>query len=202
MDLFDAVNARRAVKKYDPAHKLSEAELNKLVESAILSPTSFNIQNWRFVAVTDPALRAELRKAAWDQAQVTEASVLFVLTADLKAWDKQPERYWRNAPAATRDWLVGAIRQFYQGREQVQRDEAMRSVGLAGQTLMLAAKAMGYDSCPMIGFDPDAVAKLINLPADHVIGMMIAVGKGIEPARERGGQLALSEVLIRDKFAA
>jgi nitroreductase len=202
MNLFDAVSARRAVKKFDPTHKLSEAELTKLVETTVLSPASFNIQNWRFVAVTDPALRAELRKAAWDQAQVSEASVLFILTADLKAWDKQPERYWRNAPAATRDWLVNATRQFYQGREQVQRDEAMRSVGLAGQTLMLAAKAMGYDSCPMIGFDPEVVAKLINLPADHVLGMMITVGKALEPARERGGQLALNEVLVRDKFAA
>jgi nitroreductase len=202
MDLFDAVSARRSVKKFDPAHKLSEAELTKLVEATILSPTSFNIQNWRFVAVADTALRAELRKVAWDQAQVTEASALFILTADLKAWDKQPERYWRNAPEEYRNWLVNAIRQFYQGRDQVQRDEAMRSVGLAGQTLMLAAKAMNYDSCPMIGFDAEAVAKLINLPSDHVIGMMITVGKALEPARARGGQLAINEVLVRDKFAA
>ena len=154
------------------------------------------------MVVQDKALRQQLRAAAWDQAQVTEASLLVIIAADLKSWDKQPERYWRNAPEATRNWLVGAIRQFYQGREQVQRDEAMRSAGLAAQTLMLAAKAMGYDSCPMIGFDPEAVAKLINLPADHVIGLMVAVGKAKEPARERGGQLPIEEVVVRDRFAA
>jgi nitroreductase len=202
MDFFAAAQARRSVKHYDPDHQISAAEQEKLLSTTLLAPTSFNIQNWRFVVVQDKALRQQLRAAAWDQAQVTEASLLVIIAADLKSWDKQPERYWRNAPEATRNWLVGAIRQFYQGREQVQRDEAMRSAGLAAQTLMLAAKAMGYDSCPMIGFDPEAVAKLINLPADHVIGLMVAVGKAKEPARERGGQLPIEEVVVRDRFAA
>ncbi len=66
---------------------------------------------------------------------------------------------------------------FYEGQDRLQRDEAMRSCGIAGQTIMLAAKDMGYDSCPMIGFDIEAVGKLIRLPEDHVIGFMITVGK-------------------------
>ena len=76
----------------------------------------------------------------------------------------------------------------------------MRSCGIAGQTLMLAAKAMGYDTCPMIGFDPQQVAEIIQLPADHVIGFMIAVGKAIKPARDRAGQLPLAEVVMRNHF--
>lgn len=202
MDVFEAIEARRAVKKYDPAHKLSEAEVTKLFAAAVLAPSSFNIQNWRFVVVDDAAERAEIKAAAWGQAQVTDASLLVILTGDLKAWEKQPERYWRNAPEAAQKVLVPMIGQFYQGREQVQRDEAMRSAGLAGQTLMLAAKAMGYDSSPMIGFDAEAVGKIINLPADHVIGMMIAIGKAAAPASPRGGQLGLDEVVIKNKFAA
>ena len=94
------------------------------------------------------------------------------------------------------------IIQFYEGRESVQRDEAMRSCGIAAQTLMLTAKAMGYDTCPMIGFDPQVVAELIQLPEDHAIGMMITVGKALQPARDRGGQLPLSEVVIRNQFSA
>lgn len=202
MDVFEAIEARRAVKKYDPTHKMTDAEVTKLLSAAVLAPSSFNIQNWRFVVVEDKAERAEIQAAAWGQAQVTEASLLIVLTADLKAWEKQPERYWRNAPEAAQKVLVPMIGQFYQGREQVQRDEAMRSAGLAGQTLMLAAKAMGYDSSPMIGFDADAVGKIINLPADHAIGMMIAIGKAAAPASPRGGQLGLDEVVIKNKFAA
>ena len=65
---------------------------------------------------------------------------------------------------------------------------------------MVAAKAMGYDSCPMIGFEPDKVAKLINLPKDHVIGLLIAVGKAIKPAWPKPGQLPLEEVIVREKF--
>ena len=151
--------------------------------------------------VRDKELREQLKAAAWGQAQVADASLLIVMTADLKAWAKSPERYWKNAPEDVAQTMVKMLVPFYEGKEQLQRDEAMRSSGLAGQTIMLAAKAMGYDSCPMIGFDPVEVAKLINLPEDHVIGFMISVGKGTQSARPKGGQLSLDEVVVNDKFA-
>jgi nitroreductase len=76
----------------------------------------------------------------------------------------------------------------------------MRSTGIAAQTLMLAAKAMGYDSCPMVGFDPKKVAEIIKLPEDHIISMLLPIGKAKEAARERAGQLPLSEVVITNTF--
>ncbi|MBI5902423.1 MAG: nitroreductase family protein [Deltaproteobacteria bacterium] len=200
MDTFDAIAQRRAVKHYDPDHRMSEAEMERLLSAALLSPTAFNIQNWRFVVVRDAGLRRQIRAAAWDQAQVTDASLFIVLCADLKSWEKGPERYWRNAPAEVSNFLVPAIDNYYRGRDLVQRDEAMRSCGIAAQTLMLAARSMGYGSCPMDGFDFDAVGKLINLPEDHVIAMFVAVGKGIKEAWPRGGQLPLHEVVIQNKF--
>ncbi|NOT14677.1 MAG: nitroreductase family protein [Methylotenera sp.] len=200
MNVIEAVKQRRSVKAYDPTHKMTEAEITQLMSLAMLTPTAFNIQNWRFVVVTDPTLRKEIRKASWDQAQVEEASLLIVLTADLKAWAKQPERYWVNAPQATQDFLIPMIGQYYTGREQVQRDEAMRSCGMAAQTLMLAAKEMGYDTCPMDGFDFDAVAKLIHLPADHTPAMFVVVGKALKPAQPRGGQLDYDEVVVYNRF--
>ena len=200
MNVSTAIESRRSIKAYDAGHRMSDAEIERLLSLAILSPTAFNIQNWRFVLVQDPALRQEIRKVSWDQAQVTDASLLIVLTADLKAWEKQPERYWKDAPKPVQDFLVPAIGQYYGGREQVQRDEAMRSCGMAAMTIMLAAKEMGYDTCPMDGFDFDAVTKLLNLPEDHTPAMFVAVGKGIREAWPRGGQLALKEVVIRNKF--
>jgi len=179
---------------------MADEEIAKLMSLAMLSPTAFNIQNWRFVLVTDPALRHEVRKASWDQAQVTDASLLIVLTADLKAWEKEPQRYWKNAPQAAQDVLIPMIGQYYNGREQVQRDEAMRSCGMAAQTLMLAAKEMGFDTCPMDGFDFDAVAKLLNLPEDHIPTMFVVVGKALQEAPPRGGQLNMDEVVIYNKF--
>jgi len=95
---------------------------------------------------------------------------------------------------------VPMIDSFYEGKEQLQRDEAMRSCGIAAQTIMLAAKTMGYDSCPMIGFDPQKVAQIISLPDDHVVAMLLVVGKSLKPARPRGGQLPLEEVVVYDRF--
>ncbi|MCW0219337.1 MAG: nitroreductase family protein [Prosthecobacter sp.] len=200
MNTFDAINARRAIKHFDPEHRLTEAETRQLFDAALQSPTAFNIQHWRFVAVTDPEVRKQIRAAAWDQAQVTDASLLIVMCADKDAWKKEPARYWKNAPQPVQDFLVPAIGSYYENRDQVQRDECMRTCGLAGMTLMLAAKAMGYDSCPMDGFDFDAVGKIIKLPEDHVISFMIAVGKGTQPAQPKPGQLSYEEVVISNTF--
>jgi nitroreductase len=200
MDTFDAIEQRRSIKHFDKNHKLSESEIEKLLSLAILSPTSYNIQNWRFVLVKDSETRKKIRSAAWDQAQVTDSSLLLVICADLKAWKKQPERYWKNAPKEIQDMFVKMIRDFYDGKEQLHRDEAMRSCGIASQTIMLTAKAMGYDSGAMIGFDAEKVAKIINLPDDHVIGLMVVVGKQVKPASPRGGQLPLSDIVFTDRF--
>ena len=200
MNVSQAIQERRSVKAYDPQHQMTETEIKHLLSLAMLPPTAFNIQNWRFVVVTDPALRKEIRKVSWDQAQVEEASILIVLTADLKAWAKAPERYWQNAPKPVQDFLVPAIGQYYSGNELVQRDEAMRSCGMAAMTIMLAAKEMGYDTCPMDGFDFDAVAKLLNLPDDHTPVMFVVVGKALKPAQPRGGQLAMHEVVVYNGF--
>ena len=197
METMTAINERRAVKHYDPNHTMDEAEVKKLLELARLSPTSFNMQNWRFVVVTDKAKRQAIRAAAWDQAQVTDASILIVLCADLHAYE-DGARYWVNAPKPVQEMLVPMIEPFYKDKPELQRDEAMRSIGIAAQTIMLAAKSMDYDSCPMIGFDPVKVAELIQLPENHVIGMLLPVGKAIKEANPRGGSLDYHEVVFND----
>jgi len=199
MQTEEAISSRRAVKHYDPEHQMSDDEIQKLLSLALLSPTAFNIQNWRFVIVSDPKLRKQIREVAWDQAQVTDTSLFIVLCANLKAWE-QPARYWVNAPKEVQDFMIPAIDGYYRGKNQVQRDEAMRSCGIAAQTLMLAAKSMGYDSCPMDGFDFEKVAELIKLPDDHVITMFVAVGKGTKEAWPRPGQLNLEEVVVKNSF--
>ncbi len=200
MDALEAIKQRRSVKYYDASHQMTEEEIRLLLEHAMLSPTSFNQQNWRFVVVSETEIKQQLRAASWNQAQVSDASIVIIVCADLKCWAKHPERYWKNAPEEVRNAIVPMIPSFYDGKDQLQRDEAMRSCGIAAQTLMIAAKAMGYDSCPMIGFDPNAVANIINLPEDHVIGMMLPIGKPVKPAGDRAGQLDYNEVVIRDKF--
>ncbi|MEM7228384.1 MAG: nitroreductase family protein [Planctomycetota bacterium] len=200
MDTFDAIYGRRAVKHYDADHEMPDADLRKILEAAMQAPTSFNIQHWRFVVVKDPAQRQKVREAGFDQAQMTDASVLIIMTADIDAWKKDPSRYWANAPKDVADMLVNWMGPFHDGKPELQRDEAQRSIGMAMQTIMVAAKAMGYESCPMIGFEHDDVAKLINLPADHCIGPMIAIGKGTKDPWPKPGQLSYDEVVIENSF--
>ena len=200
MDTLDAIYQRRAVKHYDPEHKLTDEEVKKLLEATIQAPTSFNIQHWRFVVISDPELRRQIREVGNDQAQMTDASLLVLFTADMKAWEKSPERYWKNAPKEVADLLVGWMGPFHDGDEQLQRDEAMRSIGIAMQTMMLAAKSMGYDSCPMIGFDREAVGKLVGIPADHCVGPLVCVGRGIQDPWPKPGQLPLDEVVVHNRF--
>lgn len=200
MNTLEAIEARRAVKHYDPEHRIAEDEVRALLSAAMLAPTAFNIQHWRFVLVRDREVRRRIREVAWDQAQVTDASLLVILCADLKAWEKNPARYWENAPEAVRDFLVPAIGQYYAGKEQTQRDECMRSCGLAGMALMLAATELGYDSCPMDGFDFDAVAEIVGLPADHLISFMVAIGKRTQDPWPKPGQLPYEEVVVENRF--
>jgi len=200
MQVKEAIQQRRSIKHFDANYVMTEKEIHDLLSHAILSPTAFNIQNWRFVVVTDKVLRQKIHSVSWGQAQVEEVSLLIVLVADLMAWNKEPGRYWKDAPKPVQDYLVPAISQYYDGKPKVQRDEAMRSCGMAAMNLMLHAKSMGYDTCPMDGFDFDQVSELLNLPSDHTPAMFVCVGKGIKEAMPRGGQLPLQQVVIHNQF--
>lgn len=201
MNTIEAIYKRRAVKAFDAGHKISNEEERKLLEATIQAPTSFNIQHWRMLIFRDPELRANLRKQFGnDQAQMTDASLLILFTADVKAWAKSPERYWVNAPDEVADLLVNWMGPFHEGREWLQRDEAQRSIGIAMQTLMLAAQDMGYQSCPMIGYEIEQVAELIKLPEDYVMGPMVAIGKGTKEPWPKPGQLSLDQLVVEDSF--
>jgi nitroreductase len=201
VNTIEAIYKRRAVKAFDAEYSLTAEEEHTLLEATIQAPTSFNAQHWRMLIFRDPALRARLRKEfGKDQSQITDASLLILFTADVRAWANSPERYWVNAPDDIADLLVNWMGPFHEGREWLQRDEAQRSIGMAMQTLMLAAQDMGYQSCPMIGYEIEQVAELIKLPKDYVMGPMVAIGKGIKEPWPKPGQLPLDELVVEDSF--
>lgn len=201
VNVAQAARTRRAVKHFDPNFQIPESDIRAIIETAMQSPTSFNLQHWRFVVITNKDLRKQIRALAFDQAHITDASVLVLFTGDTLAWAKDPGRHWRNAPKPVLDLMVSMVGPFHEGKEQLQRDEAMRSIGIAMQTLMLAATELGYQTCPTIGFDHQAVAKLVRLPSDHAIGPFVAIGRGTKDAWPKPGQLSFDEVVIRDRFA-
>ncbi len=200
MHIEEAIQSRRAVKLYDSSFQLSREEKDELLKTALLAPSAFNLQHVRLVEVADPALRAQVREVGWNQAQMTDASMLVVICAQVDSWEKNVRRVWEGVAPEVQDYMAGAIDNYYRDKPQVQRDETMRSCGLMAQTLMLAARGKGLDSCPMDGFDFKAVAELINLPENHVIAMMVAVGKRAADPKPRVGKLPFDEVVIRDRF--
>jgi len=200
MQVSEALHKRRSIKYFDPDHRITDAETRSLLEHTLLSPTAFNLQNWRIVNVQNPALRQQIRAAAWDQPQMTDASLLLVFCMDNKAWQKDPARYWQNAPADKREIIVSAINDFYHNDPVVERDEGIRSCSLAAMSTMLFAQELGYDSCPMDGFDFAQVGEIINLPQDHEICLIVAIGKAITPAWPRNQQLGLDEIVFNDQF--
>lgn len=199
MELKAAISGRRSVKKFDSSHRISDAELKALFGQVVLSPSSFNLQHWRFVVVRDAATKALLRKAAFDQEQVETASAVVLVLGKLAAHE-DAERIFAATPENVRKSMVPMIHGFYAGNSAAQRDEAIRSGALAGMTLMLAAQDMGYASGPMIGFDPSAVCKILRVADGHVPVMLVVIGKQVGDLRGRADRLPPSEVVKLEAF--
>ena len=199
MNVLDAVKTRRSIKQYAPDHSLTEQELRTLLSAVALAPTSFNMQNRHIVVVLDQVIKNRLQAAAWGQEQVRDSSTVIVLTGDLAA-HQRTERYLRNAPEPVRKQLEPMIADFYEDKDALLRDEACRSVGLAAMSLMLTAHDLGYDTCPIIGFDPAQVSEVLGLDAEHPPLMLVVVGKGTKEPQPRLGLLSFEEQVSVDCF--
>lgn len=178
---------------------LTQAQIEDLIELASEAPSSFNIQHWRFVAVTRPERKALLRKAAFNQEKVEQAAVTFIILGDMRAHEDlastlAPSVEAGIVPAPVAATFVGMANQMY-AHEQSARDEAIRSGSLAAMTLMLAARARGYASGPMIGFDPAAVSASFGIPKRYVPVMLLPVGTAAAGNWPRKPRLRVGQIL-------
>lgn len=194
MEFSQLIQERRSVKSYQPDKEISDAELQALFEEVKLSPSSFNLQHWTFIAAQDPELKKQLREAAWGQPQVEESSVAFVVCGKLDAY-KDAARIYEETPQEIQDRVVPMITNFYEGKDQLQRDEAIRSASLAAMTLMYLARNKGYDTGPMIGFDSQAVSKLLKLTPNYIPVMMMVLGHQKDAPRPRAYRRPVEEIV-------
>lgn len=199
MEFSSVLQNRRSVKKYDPDHVITDDSLRSLFEKVVLSPSSFNLQHWRFVVVRDKALKTKIRKAAYDQEQIESASAVIVVTGKLNA-HKDADEIYADAPENVRQSMIPMIENLYTGKDDFQRDETIRSAALAAMTLMLAASDMGYATGPMIGFDPQGIGELIKLKDNHIPVMIIVIGKQLGEIRPREFRYPLEEVVKLESF--
>lgn len=194
MNLSDIISGRRSVKNFDPEHAITNDKLATLFERVVLTPSSFNLQHWRFVVVRDAKNKARLREAAYNQEQIETASAAIVVVGKLSAHEDAP-RILAEAPANVQESTILMINDIYADKPQMRRDEAIRSASLAAMTLMYVAADMGYATGPLIGFDPAAVGDIIGLDEHYIPAMIVVIGKQIGEMRPRAARLPVSEVV-------
>lgn len=196
------ISERHSVKKYETGVQMPEEDLQMILKAAGEAPSAWNLQHWKFLVIESEADKQKLLPIAYNQSQVAESCLTIAVLGDLEAnrntviYDQAVEAGFLKADI--RDALVGQINGAYQS-PQVARDSAIRNASLAAQNIMLAAKSLGYDTCPMSGFNPEQLIEGFNIPDRYLPVMLITVGKAKEPAHP-SGRLPLSETIVRGSF--
>ncbi|WP_282939211.1 nitroreductase family protein [Paenibacillus sp. RC67] len=194
----ETILGRHSVRQFQPGVQIPEAELNEILSLAASAPSSWNLQHWRFLVVSEQANKERLLPITYNQKQTVDASVVVVVLGDLQANLIAPTVY-EQAASQIRDMMIGQINGAYNNNPALARDEAIRNASLAAMQLMLAAKAKGYDSVPMGGYDRDALVKELNIPDRYVPVMIIPIGKAAAPGRATD-RLPLEQQVIRESF--
>jgi len=180
-DVIECILSRRTTKYYDRGATLSDDQIRELVRIGTTAPTSFHLQNWRFIAVRTPEAKARLRPIAWNQPPITDAAVTFIVCGQLADSSVIPERLAPVVKAGIMpaklvpDWEIPA-RDLYFEHPQRQRDEAVRTGSFGAAAIIYAARSLGLGSTPMIGFDAEAVHREFGLAEDEVPVMLLSVG--------------------------
>lgn len=170
-ELVEAQKWRYAVKVFDPAKKIPADSWRALEESLVLTPSSYGLQPWKFLVISDPAVRQKLHPLSWKQSQVTDAShyVVFLGRTDITAEDVSR---WVARMAEVQKREVASL-DAYKGmmlgdlvngpRHQVIHEWVSRQVYIALGNFMTSAALLGIDTCPMEGIDPAGYDKVLGL---------------------------------------
>lgn len=200
MNIESAIQNYRTVKGFDPTHEMTREQVEKLLSLLFQAPPSINVRKWQFVVVQDEAVRDKLTDAAWDQSLASDATLLIILCIDLAVWRTEPIQCWHSTDHSQLDPSLPILSKYNLGLDAVQRDKIMRSCGMVTQTLMLVAQSMGLDSCLLEGFDPESVGEAINLPDDHAVCMIAAIGRAADRSVKEGEAPLTDETVVQDTY--
>jgi nitroreductase / dihydropteridine reductase len=180
MEFKDIVMQRYATKKFD-GKKIPEGKINEFIELVRFAPSALNLQPWKIKVIADQKIKEQLFPATFNQEQATTCSHLLVFCAntDLDGLIKKVDQTLKEArvPDGMRNMVIGFAKDMNGGMSPEQRlGWAQCQVFLALGNALNGAKALGFDSCPMTGFDPQEYSRILKLPPHLVPTALCPLG--------------------------
>lgn len=184
VEFKDIVMQRYATKKFD-GKKIPEEKINELIELVRFAPSAINLQPWKITIITDQKLKDQLKPAAFGQEQITSCSHLLVFCAD-PDYDGLIKRLGallkkNNVPGEMQTRILGMAAQYARSMSAEQRLAwSQAQTYLALGNALNGAKSLGFDSCPMGGFNPDEFSRILKIPKPLVPVMLCPVGNAAD----------------------
>ncbi len=188
LNIHSVMKERHSVRSYDTEFKISKDDLTEMIREAGSAPSSMNLQPWRVLVVTEQAKKEQLCAVSFNQKPILDASAVLVILGNIDAY-KEVEKIEDAAIAAglsspeKKAVKIEKMMSAYESRSETQRREIVKlDCGLFSMQLMLLAKAKGYDTLPMGGYNAEGVAQLFDLPENIMPALIITIGKAKDPA--------------------
>ncbi|MFN3910334.1 MAG: nitroreductase family protein [Candidatus Anstonellaceae archaeon] len=188
MNLEEILKNRYATKLFD-GKKINEQKIEKLFELILLSPSSYNLQPWKIKVIEDQKTKERLFSASYNQKQITSCSHLLVFCANLNIEENirlLEEKLLKTKQKNEIEEYIEVLKNFasfLKGEKRLLW--AQKQVYLIAQTTLIAAKYLGFDSCPMEGFEPEKYKEILNLPKELVPTLVIPIGYAADKPREK-----------------
>ncbi|MFJ7668030.1 nitroreductase family protein [Lysinibacillus sp. NPDC097195] len=184
-DFNEIVYGRRSIKEYDPTVKISREEMTEIIAQASKAPSSINMQPWRFVVIDSEQGKAQLAPLSrFNKDKVMSASAVIAVFADRNNFDYAEEIYSSAVelgymPKEVKEFQLNAFKPVYEKMsEEEMKDTVMLDAGLVSMQLMLVARAYGYDTNPIGGYEKELIAEAYGLEKDRYIPvMLLTIGK-------------------------
>lgn len=199
--ILQALHFRHACKVFDTTQKISDEDINFILEAGRLSPSSFGMEHWKFIVITNQKLKNQLKPYCWNQNQIDSCSHLIVLTAKIDAVKAGSD--YRAKMLARRGLskdLYEAYLQKYDNHIGSFDDKELKfwsekQCYIAGANMATVATMIGVDSCFIEGFEKDKVSTILEIPSDYSLAFLLAFGyrQNEQPTKYRLGLTEITE---------
>lgn len=191
-DFMQIIKGRRSIRKYDPNVKISREEMSEILSEATLAPSSVNMQPWRFLVIDSPEGKAKLAPLVkFNQSQAETSSAVIAVFGDLNNFDYAEQIYGAAVerglmPQEVKDRQLSNLSGYFSNLpKEINKDTVLIDAGLVSMQLMLVARAHGYDTNPIGGYEKEQLMEVFGMDKERYIPvMLISIGKAADAGYE------------------